>query len=93
MFASRLNAAGIDPVSAFSIHCREAESHRPPRFSVLRRAKSPSASGIGPVNPLPGSSSLVTRPSAPVVTPNHAPTGADVFQFVLSVQFGPAVAS
>ena len=92
-FASRPNAGGIDPVSAFSTHCCEVESHRLPRFSICRRAKSPSAAGIGPVNPLPGSTSLVTRPAAAVDTPNHSPSGADVFQLVLSVQPGPPVAS
>ena len=37
-----------------------AESHRLPKFRFRRRASSPRAAGMGPANPLPGSSSLVT---------------------------------
>ena len=48
---------------------------------------------MGPANPLPGSCSLVTRPAVSVVTPNHSPSGAAIFQFVLSIQSGPPVAS
>ena len=44
---------------------------------------------MDPVNPLPGSSSRVTRPSASVDTPNHSPSAADVFQLALSVQPEP----
>ena len=48
---------------------------------------------MDPANSLPGSSRLVTRPAVSVPTPNHSPSGARVFQFVLSIQPGPPVAS
>ena len=92
-FARFPNSAGIGPVSVFSTDCCVAKSHRDPRFRFRRRASSPKAAGIGPANPLPGTSSLVTRPAVSIVTPNHSPSSAAVFQFVLSIQSGPPVAS
>ena len=81
-FSRLLSSAGIGPVKSFH-----------GRFRFRRLANSPSLVGIGPLNALPGRDRSVTRPVESAVTPYHSPSGADVFQFVLSAQLGPPVPS
>ena len=76
------NHAGTGPVSSF-----------PQRYSSSRLASPCNAAGMGPARPFSLRSSWVTRPAASVVTPNHSPSGTDVFQFVRFVQPAPPVAS
>ena len=76
------NQGGIGPARELSPSCASSSSAR------LR-----SATGIAPVSPFPRRSSPVTRPEGPVVTPYQESSAAPVFQFVLSAQASPPVAS
>ena len=75
------SSPGIAPINAFE----DKNSHR-------TFVRAPRSLGIEPVKSLSWRSIPQTRPWC-IVTPCHSSNGASVFQFVLTVQFGPSVAS
>ena len=64
-----------------------------PSSSRCKLVRLPKDDGSSPDSPFSSSSSVVTRPSLSVVTPNHSSSGLSLSQLVLSFQLSPSVAS